>query len=51
MGSPSTDASSTPLLETPGFLMLNYGASTPVVSTAAHVLYGAIVGGFTSWAG
>lgn len=51
MGSPSTDASSTPLLETPGFLMLNYGASTPVVSTIAHVLYGAIVGGFTSWAG
>lgn len=51
MGSPSTDASSTPLLETPGFLMLNYGASTPVVSTAAHVLYGAIVGGLASWAG
>ena len=51
MGSPWTDARSTPLLETPGFLMLNYGASTPVVSTIAHVLYGAIVGGLTSWAG
>jgi hypothetical protein len=50
MGRPQTDARSTPLLETPGFLMLNYGPSTPVVSTIAHVLYGAIVGGFTSWA-
>ena len=50
MGSPWTDARSTPLLETPGFLMLNYGASTPVVSTVAHVLYGAIVGGFVSLA-
>jgi hypothetical protein len=51
MGSPWTDARSTPLLETPGFMMLNYGASTPVVSMIAHVLYGAIVGGFTSLAG
>jgi hypothetical protein len=51
MGRSWTDARSTPLLESPGFLMLNYGASTPVVSTIAHVLYGAIVGGFTSWAG
>ncbi len=50
MGSPRTDARSTPLLETPGFMMLNYGASTPVVSTIAHVLYGAIVGGLTSLA-
>lgn len=50
MGSPWTDARSTPLLETPGFLMLNYGASTPIVSTIAHVVYGAIVGGLTSWA-
>jgi hypothetical protein len=51
MGRPWTDARSTPLLETPGFMMLNYGPSTPVVSTIAHVLYGAIVGGFSSWAG
>ena len=48
MGSPLTDARSTPHLETPGFMMLNYGASTPVVSTIGHVLYGAIVGGFAS---
>lgn len=51
MGKPWTDARSTPLVERPGFLMLNYGASTPVVSMVAHVLYGAIVGGITSMAG
>jgi hypothetical protein len=51
MGKPWTDASSSPLLEPPGFLMLNYGSGTPLVSAIAHVLYGAIVGGLTSWAG
>jgi hypothetical protein len=51
MGGPWTDARTTPLVERPAFLMLNYGASTPVVSTIAHVLYGAIVGGVTSLAG
>jgi hypothetical protein len=51
MGTPWSDARSTPLLETPGFLMLNYGPGTPVVSTIAHVLYGAIVGGFISMSG
>jgi len=30
--------------------MLNYGRSTPVVSLAAHVLYGTIVGGFAAFA-
>jgi hypothetical protein len=45
MGKPWTDARSSPLIEPPGFLMLNYGAGTPVVSMIAHVLYGAIVGG------
>ena len=50
MGVPWTDARSAPLLEPPGFLMLNYGAATPIVSTIAHVLYGAIVGGFSAWA-
>lgn len=49
MGTPWTDARSSPFVEAPGFLMLNYGRSTPVVSTIAHVLYGAIVGGFASW--
>lgn len=48
MGKPWTDASSNPFVESPGFLMLNYGKATPIVSVVAHVVYGAIVGGFTS---
>jgi hypothetical protein len=50
MGTPLSAADSQPLLEPPGFLMLNYGASTPLVSTLAHVAYGAIVGGFIALA-
>jgi hypothetical protein len=49
MGKPWTDATSSPLVEPPGFMMLNYGRGTPIVSMLAHVAYGAIVGGFTSW--
>ncbi len=30
--------------------MLNYGARTPLVSLAAHIGYGTIVGGFISMA-
>jgi hypothetical protein len=48
MGKPWTDARSSPLIESPGFLMLNYGAGTPVVSMIAHILYGAIVGGLAA---
>jgi hypothetical protein len=48
MGKPWSDASANPLVESPGFLMLNYGRATPIVSLVAHVLYGAIVGGFAS---
>jgi hypothetical protein len=51
MGSPHTAANSTPLLEPPGFLMLNYGRSTPLVTVIVHILYGAIVGGFVSLSG
>ncbi|MGW7331881.1 hypothetical protein ACWGIU_25490 [Streptomyces sp. NPDC054840] len=47
MGSPLTSAPEVALLEPPGFLMLNYGPSTPVVTVLAHIGYGAIVGGFT----
>jgi hypothetical protein len=50
MGTRLTAADSAPLLETPGFLMLNYGRATPVVSLTAHLAYGAIVGGFVSLA-
>lgn len=48
MGSPLTSAPEAALLEPPGFLMLNYGPSTPVVTVLAHIGYGAIVGGFTA---
>jgi hypothetical protein len=48
MGTPNTPASSSPLIEPPGFMMLNYGRSTPLVSIAVHIVFGAIVGGFTS---
>ncbi len=51
MGTPATAARATPLLESPGFMLLNYGRSTPAVTIAAHVLYGAIVGGFVSLSG
>ena len=33
-------------LQPPGFLALNYGERTPLVTLAAHLLYGAILGGF-----
>ncbi len=48
MATTFTDASSAPLLEPPGFLLLNYGARTPLVMTVVHVAYGAIVGAFTA---
>lgn len=51
MATTLTSAPDVALVELPGFLMLNYGLATPVVSLAAHVAYGAIVGGFTSLAG
>ena len=51
MGTPESAADSHPLLEPPGFLMLNYGRGTPLLSVLAHVAYGAIVGGFVSLAG
>lgn len=44
MATPFSAADSTPLLEPPGFLLLNYGASTPAVMVVVHVAYGAIVG-------
>lgn len=46
MGTPSTAATSVALLEPPGFMMLNYGAGTPLVTLVAHVAYGTLVGGF-----
>jgi hypothetical protein len=51
MGSTLSAADSHPLLEPPGFLMLNYGRGTPIAALLAHIAYGAIVGGFVSIAG
>ena len=51
MGTPSTAAPSVALLEPPGFMMRNYGLQTPLVSLAAHIAYGSLVGGFVSLAG
>ena len=48
MGTPWSDAEETPLLEAPGFLLMNYGRRTVVWTVLAHVAYGAIVGGFTA---
>ena len=50
MGSPLTAADERPLLEAPGFMLLNYGLATPIVTILAHVLYGAIIGAFVSLA-
>jgi hypothetical protein len=51
MSTSLTASDSSPLLEAPGFMLLNYGRQTPVATVLAHVAYGAIVGGFTSLAG
>jgi hypothetical protein len=51
MATPETAADSSPLLEPPGFMLLNYGRSTPVVTMLGHMAYGAIVGGFVKAAG
>ena len=48
MGTPWSDAEETPILEPPGFLLVNYGRRTAVYTTITHVLYGAIVGGFAA---
>jgi hypothetical protein len=50
MGTGFTAAGQAPLLEPPGFLLLNYGRRTPLVTIIAHIAYGAIVGGFISLA-
>jgi len=51
MGTGFDAAGSTPMLEPPGFLLLNYGRQTPIVTIIAHIAYGAIVGGFVNWGG
>jgi hypothetical protein len=51
MGTGFDAAGSAPMLEPPGFLLLNYGRQTPLATIIAHVAYGTIVGGFVSLAG
>jgi hypothetical protein len=51
MGTDFTAAGSSPFLEPPGFLLLNYGTRTPLVMLAVHVAYGALVGAFIAGSG
>jgi hypothetical protein len=51
MGTPWTDAEETPLLEAPGFLLLNYGRRTLIWTLLGHIVFGAIVGGFAAQLG
>jgi hypothetical protein len=44
MATPDTAANEVTLIEPPGFLMLNYGRNTFLVTLAAHIVYGALVG-------
>jgi hypothetical protein len=44
MGTLLSSASSAPLLEPPGFMLLNYGRSTPIAMLVNHAIYGALVG-------
>jgi hypothetical protein len=48
MGAPWTDATETPVLEPPGFMLVNYGRATVVVTVIMHLAYGAIVGAFAA---
>ena len=48
MGTPWSDAEETPILEPPGFMLMNYGRDTALGTLIAHVAYGAIVGGFAA---
>jgi hypothetical protein len=51
MGTGFDAAGSAPLLEPPGFMLINYGRQTPLATIVSHIAYGAIVGGFSSLAG
>ena len=46
MGTGFDAAGQYPLLEPPGFMLINYGRQTPLATIVSHVAYGAIVGGF-----
>ena len=46
MASDFTGPQPTTRLEPPGFMALNYGRRTPIVTLLAHAVYGALLGGF-----
>lgn len=46
MASDFTGPEPTTRLEPPGFMALNYGRRTPIVTLFAHTVYGAVLGGF-----
>lgn len=48
MGTGFDAVGSSPLLEPPGFMLMNYGRRTALWTLLAHVAYGAIVGGFAA---
>ena len=45
MATSHSAANTEALLEPPGFMLMNYGRATPIVTLLGHLLYGAIVGG------
>lgn len=45
MGTGFDAAGQYPLLEPPGFMLINYGPQTPLATIVSHIAYGAIVGG------
>lgn len=45
MGTGFDAAGQSPLLEPPGFMLINYGRQTPLATIVSHIAYGAIVGG------
>jgi hypothetical protein len=51
MGTPWSDSEETPILEPPGFMLVNYGQRTAFWTLVVHVAYGAIVGGFAAQLG
>jgi hypothetical protein len=46
MASTFTGPQPTSALEPPGFMALNYGRTTPIVTVVGHIVYGAIIGHF-----
>ena len=51
MASETRGPEPTRALEPPGFLALNYGRRTPLVTIVAHLVYGAVLGAFYELAG